>query len=381
VRFISRPTFDDTPLEVARCRAILGLAMGVAECALAGRPSPGAVIAALFALYAIVVWTRGGARNRGFALLSLFLDTVFLLLLVWLSADRSMWLASGFYVYLVGSAVAQFGPAEVALIWVTTVVLASAVIRADARLIQTFLACGGLVSAWAYFRARSEKEKQALRSLAGKAVEEARVAREQERQRIAADFHDGPLQSFISFQIRLDVLRKLLERNVNAGLDELRALIELSQSQVTELRSFVRSMRPVEPGANIVADIVRLADSFEKESGIPVTFVGEDRRISVAPEISRDVLQMIREALHNVQKHARASRVGMALESSGRQMDISIDDNGVGFPFSGSYTLDELELLRLGPVSLKRRARTIHAQLLLESRPGRGAGIRIRVPL
>ena len=94
-----------------------------------------------------------------------------------------------------------------------------------------------------------------------------------------------------------------------------------------------------------------------------------------------EVLQMVKETLTNVQKHASATRVAVALEKTDRALEISIDDNGHGFGFAGSYTLEELELLRLGPASLKRRARGLNADLTLESRPGRGAGIKFRIPL
>jgi signal transduction histidine kinase len=62
-------------------------------------------------------------------------------------------------------------------------------------------------------------------------------------------------------------------------------------------------------------------------------------------------------------------------------LEISVDDNGRGFHFSGVYTLDELELLRLGPASLKRRARALNAEMTLESRLGRGAGLKLRIPI
>ena len=54
-------------------------------------------------------------------------------------------------------------------------------------------------------------------------------------------------------------------------------------------------------------------------------------------------------------------------------------DNGNGFPFSGRYTLDELELLRLGPMSIKRRVRTLGGDMVLDSKPGQGAGLKIRL--
>jgi signal transduction histidine kinase len=71
----------------------------------------------------------------------------------------------------------------------------------------------------------------------------------------------------------------------------------------------------------------------------------------------------------------------VSIERVGKLLEVGVDDNGVGFQFSGSFSLDELDLLRLGPISLKRRARSLGAEMMLESRPGRGAGIKLRVPV
>ena len=156
----------------------------------------------------------------------------------------------------------------------------------------------------------------------------------------------------------------------------------LAQSQVRDLRTFLHSMRPVDvDGANLVATARRAAESFQKESGIPVTFLGPNSPVGLPADIVVEVLQMVREALHNVQKHAGATRVAVAMETTDRGLEISVDDNGHGFGFAGAYSLEELELLRLGPASLKRRARSLNADLLLESKPGRGSGIKFRIPL
>ena len=110
----------------------------------------------------------------------------------------------------------------------------------------------------------------------------AAKAREEERQRIASDFHDGPLQNFISLQMRLEILRKVLDRNLEAGLEDLKDLQELAQRQVGDLRTFLHSMRPVDvDGANLVSTARRTAEMFQKESGIPVTFLGTN--MPVAP--------------------------------------------------------------------------------------------------
>ncbi len=212
--------------------------------------------------------------------------------------------------------------------------------------------------------------------------EDAQRAREAERQRIASDFHDGPLQSFISLQMRLEILRKLMERDFQAGMDDLADLQKLAQQQVKELRAFVRGMRPPEmQGSNLYASARRICENFQKESGIPVTFVGGDGPLKCPEEMASEIVQMLREALHNVLKHAGATRLAVSVERVAKALELSVDDNGRGFHFSGVYSLDELELLRLGPASLKRRARALNAEMTVESRPGRGAGLKLRIPM
>src|SRR5207248_11493389 len=182
---------------------------------------------------------------------------------------------------------------------------------------------------------------------------DAEKAREAERQRIAADFHDGPLQSFISFHMRLELIRKLLLRDKNAATEELTQLQEICKTQVSDLRAFVRSMRPIDVDGSLNATLRRVVEQFQKDSGIPATFVSDEFLDPTEPEISLEILQIVREALYNVQKHASATRVAVSIHRADRGLDIVIEDNGHGFPFSGRYTLDELELLRLGPTSIK----------------------------
>jgi signal transduction histidine kinase len=99
------------------------------------------------------------------------------------------------------------------------------------------------------------------------------------------------------------------------------------------------------------------------------------------PEISHEVLQIVREALHNAQKHSKASKVNLLAEKIDGSLQIIVDDDGSGFPFGGAYNLEELELMRMGPESIKRRVRTLNGELTVDSTPGRGCKLRIRVPL
>jgi signal transduction histidine kinase len=336
----------------------------------------------LYLVYALVVALRGRNYTGMMGLLALFGDTVFFLIMANYGADRMLWLASAFYLFLLGEALTFYSTVEVGVI-VAVCALFSALLPYNALVLERTVVVGGVL-AWAFAANKRQQglEIERLRAKVSDAEKTAEKARETERMRIASDFHDGPLQSFISLQMRLEILRKVMERDLNAGMSDLKQLQALAQSQVGDLRSFLRSMRPVDvDGANLVATIRRSAESFQKESGIAVTFIGANSPIGLPAEMTLEVLQMVREALHNVQKHAGATRVAVALEKTDRGMEISVDDNGHGFGFVGSYSLEELELLRLGPASLKRRARSLNADLVVESRPGSGAGIKFRIPL
>ena len=191
--------------------------------------------------------------------------------------------------------------------------------------------------AFAITQKRLRRRSSSFRPAQARPRTDAKAAREEERQRIASDFHDGPLQSFISLQMRLEIVRKLLERDVKSGVQELQQVQDLARSQVRELRAFLHSMRPVElDGANLSVAARRVIDNFQKESGIPVTLVGGDAALGLPDGMVAEVLQMMREALHNVQKHASASRVAVSIEKGEKLLEISVDDNGRGFHFSGA---------------------------------------------
>jgi signal transduction histidine kinase len=342
------------------------------------------VLAAL-ALYFVIslfqIFGRG-FHSAALGLLALFVDTMYLLILAAAGAQDLLWLITVFFLFLLAEGVALYGPVEVAVVSLASVACVAVPNAAVRPLIGAALATGALACAFAISKRRWAEELKAQKAKVAEAQEAAGKARDAERQRIASDFHDGPLQSFISLEMRLGIVRTLLERDRQAGLEDLKQLQTLAQSQVRDLRAFLHSMRPVDvDGANLVATARRTAERFQKESGIPVTFIGSDAPVGLPQEMTGEVLQMIREALHNVQKHAGATRVAVAMDKTPNGLEISVDDNGRGFNFSGAYSLEELELLRLGPASLKRRARSLNADMTLESRPGRGAGLKVRIPL
>jgi len=357
-----------------------GLASALLQSA---RYTPWAIAAVVaFVLFSIFLLFKK-APSGAFTLLVLFVDTVFFMVLIGAGIGVSIWLPAFCYLCLLAEAVFLYRAPEVLVVVLLTGIFCLAVPEPTEFVLRRTSVVGGVLAyAFSVYKRRLESRMDQLASDAAETKEEAERAREAERQRIASDFHDGPLQSFISLQMRLEILRKLLERDFQAGMDDLADLQKLAQQQVKELRAFVRGMRPPDmQGANLYASARRICENFQKESGIPVTFVGGDGPLKCPEEMASEIVQMLREALHNVLKHASATRVAVSMERVGKTLEISVDDNGQGFHFSGVYTLDELELLRLGPASLKRRVRALNSEMTLESRPGRGAGLKLRIPV
>jgi signal transduction histidine kinase len=214
-----------------------------------------------------------------------------------------------------------------------------------------------------------------LRHLRARAVES-------ERSRISRDLHDGILQTLLSLKIQLDVLRKKLPHAPEQAQAELGNLQKLVQQESEELRRMVTDLRPLRvESADLRELMLGFAERFRNESGLAVDLFIDDRNLRLPDRICRELFQIYRESLNNVKKHANASHVVVKLEQDEAKVLLVVDDNGLGFSFSGQYASEELDQLRLGPISIKERTRSVGGMLTVESNPGHGARLTVVIPL
>jgi signal transduction histidine kinase len=214
-----------------------------------------------------------------------------------------------------------------------------------------------------------------LRSLRARAVEA-------ERSRISRDLHDGVLQTLLSLKIQLDVLRHKLPQKPEQAGAELAGLQRTVQQESEELRRMVTDLRPLRvESADMRELMMGFAERFRTEHGLAVDLFIKDRDLRVPDRICRELFQIYRESLHNIKKHADASHVVVKLEQDEAKVSLVVDDNGRGFSFSGRYTSEELDRLRLGPISIKERTRGVGGTLTVESNPGHGARLTVEIPL
>lgn len=346
-------------------------------------------ILAAYAVYAIGAVFELKFDSRLRAGIALVADTAFFGFWSWLIAAGLLswatagWLSALLVAYLLASASALHDVLRAVVVACVALLLAALFApHGEMAPVLITLAAGTVAVSGAFLKGYFEQRMS--QTLRHNVIirSQAQGAREAERQRIAADFHDGPLQSFISFQMRLEIIRKLLGRDLDAAREELAQLQELCKTQVGDLRSFVRSMRPPDDGVSLPASLSRMVDQFQRDTGIYASFTSQsDIHDPAETEVSLELLQIIRETMNNIQKHSGATRMALSMGMRDHRIEIRAEDNGSGFPFSGSFTLDELELLRLGPASIKRRVRMLGGEMQLDSRPGQGASLEIRIPV
>lgn len=367
---------------LAVIRTILALAfLAVGSAAVHPLAWPVMTLAAAFTIYSLLALLWREVERHWPPLLSLGVDVIAFLFFAHYSADQTLWFNSLFYVFLLLEAAILHSWREVFTVLVLCQSFFLLMRPSQWEVLQPLVMLSGILACTLSLEKRVlsdrlEHAQQEVVLLRG----EGEKLREVERQRIADDFHDGPLQSFISFQMRLNVVQQMLGRELASGLRELQDLQTVCRSQVAELRAFVRGMRPLEvEGESLSTAIRRLVENFKKDTGISAGYSSQE--VTGEPESFLEVLQIVRESLNNVQKHSKASRVAINLTMQGEMLHIEIEDDGTGFPFSGNYELSELEALRIGPGSIKRRVRSLGGDLVVNSRPGHGATLRVRIPL
>jgi two-component system nitrate/nitrite sensor histidine kinase NarX len=202
-----------------------------------------------------------------------------------------------------------------------------------------------------------------------------------ERARFARELHDGAVQSLIAVEMQVDVLRRQAETTPAVVGGELGRIQGLLREEVLKLRELMQQMKSIDVDSrrflHLVTDAV---ERFERETGISARFVTDAGKLEMPDKVCRELLRIVQEGLVNVRKHSQARHVLGRLSSSADQWSLTLEDDGRGFPFSGRLTQEELDQTGRGPMIIKERVRLIGGALTIESTPGVGTRLEIKVP-
>ncbi|HYL94355.1 MAG TPA: histidine kinase, partial [Terriglobales bacterium] len=201
-----------------------------------------------------------------------------------------------------------------------------------------------------------------------------------ERARFARELHDGAVQSLIAVEMQVDVLRRQAVEESPIG-SELGRIQGLLREEVLTLRELMQQMKSIDVDATrLLAVINDTVERFQRETGITARFVTDIEHPDMPQRVCRELVRIVQEGLVNVRKHSKARHALVRLGSTNAHWNLSLEDDGKGFPFSGRFTQEQLDEIGKGPMIIKERVRLIGGQLTVESNPGQGSRLEIHVP-
>ena len=202
-----------------------------------------------------------------------------------------------------------------------------------------------------------------------------------ERTRVARELHDGAVQSLIAMEMQVDVVRRQSEAQSSPVSSELGRIQGLLREEVLKLRELMQQMKSLEVDSdNFIRFLADNVERFQRETGITVRFVSQVEQVHMPPRVCRELSRIVQEGLVNIRKHSGAKEGLVRLLDSETHWIVTIEDNGRGFPFSGKWSLADPQGPGKGPTVILERVRLIEGELTIESTPGRGARLEIRVP-
>jgi two-component system sensor histidine kinase UhpB len=216
---------------------------------------------------------------------------------------------------------------------------------------------------------RMVRRLEAERRRAGSA---ALRAQEEERARVARDLHDEVNQSLTGLLLRLEAARAEAPPRLEA---ELAATKALANQAMFELLQLARQLRPTAlDDLGLAAAVAGLVERLDGGDGIEAGYAGEGDFSDLGDDPALVVYRVAQEALSNVARHSGAARVGVTLRRRGDGgVELEVADDGRGFAFEQAER-------GLGIGGMRERALLVGADLVIESRPGAGTTVRLRVP-
>lgn len=205
------------------------------------------------------------------------------------------------------------------------------------------------------------------------------LGQEEERRHLAQELHDGPVQALIHLCRQIDALGGDPDAPARdaAALATLRTDVEAT---VGELRSIARGLRPsVLDDLGLVASLNQLVVEAVARQGFSGDFhaTGSERRVPVDSELA--VFRIAQEAVTNIERHASASTLRVALHFEDDSLRLQVTDDGCGFDHHrGPPAVDGQSL---GLPGMHERARLAGGRLVVRTAPGHGTTVEARIPV
>lgn len=236
------------------------------------------------------------------------------------------------------------------------------------------------------FTKDDERIALTLASQAGVAIDNARLYEEvrlrseelavmEERDRIAKELHDGVIQSIYSVGLSLQGSLSLMDRAPELARQRIDGVLTELDNVVRDVRSYIFDLQPkVVRGRSLREAISELAKDLEVNTLADVTVEVSEDALGLDERQRSNLVQMVREVLSNIARHAQANEVSIACSTTDGYLEIEVIDDGVGFD-PGAITRGH------GLRNIEERAHRLGGRFDISPRRPRGTIHRISIPV
>lgn len=228
-----------------------------------------------------------------------------------------------------------------------------------------------------YMAQQLAEAQQNLRAYLG----DLTAGQEDERRRLARELHDGAVQSLVALNQRVQLAQLAVREVAPQAVPPLAEVREMTAALIDEVRRVIRALRPIYlEDLGLLPAIEMLVRDLGQQTGIRTTFTtnGPARRFPPGHEIT--IYRIVQEALNNAARYAQARTVHVSLVFTPAACIVSVEDDGRGFAMPERVS-DLAAAGHYGLVGMQERAELIGGRLTIQSAPGAGASVELRVPL
>lgn len=210
-------------------------------------------------------------------------------------------------------------------------------------------------------------------------------AQEEARKKLARDLHDGPTQSVAAITMRINLSRKMLERDISMAAEELVKIEDLARRTTKEIRHMLFTLRPlVLESQGLTPALGQMAEKMKETFGQEVV-IQVDEALAAEIEMGKKgiIFYLAEEAVNNARKHAQSPCIYVRLRPVKNEPEIAwlqIADQGQGFDVD-AVTKSYDKRGSLGMVNLRERTELVNGLLHIDSAPGKGTRVNVFIPL
>ena len=201
-----------------------------------------------------------------------------------------------------------------------------------------------------------------------------------ERERIGRELHDGIIQSIYAAGLTLEDTVYSVTEDAQSAVAKIRGVMESLNEIIDDMRSYIGGLRRVVENQDFESRLEALVQEFGAGGSLHTSFhVDASWRRPLTADQSAEIIQIAREALANVARHARARRVDVSLVYGREVLTLEVRDDGVGFePAKVAESFQEGH--GHGMHNMAARATLLDAKLRLQSAPGEGTVVQVEMP-